>query len=472
MRSERGTDLPVILLRDDLLPLFGSEATPATAHACRFHRAGSTAHRIAATISFRANSCLPSGVNRPVTQSFDARGSGGPIGSPDATSHSSTVPSALDVARVRPSGENSTHMTKPRPTASGVPTSRHSSVDHRCTLPSTWPVASRRPSGENATARTSLSAASLATRSPLSTSRISTPSAACVAESEGDRDLGAVRAEVQPEGVWLHARRRPDRLAPGEIPVAHVPPDARRRTTGRAERKCLLDGAVVTARDPEHRSGIGARPPARGSSSGPMRRPRPDVPDPNQASTAGHRQAAPVGCVVDGRRRRPVEGLERAGSAQGLDVDELDAAVEPCRCERAPFGADGERGREALLGDPRDARAKRAREPAIAGHVPRSRGRVGARRVESVPVGTESLARDGPVVPGERLHGTSFAQAPHEQAAVIASGGEPAAVGAEHHAGDGRAMTAPQPLDLPGRADRACGSLRCRSRARASCRRR
>ena len=82
--------------------------------------------------------------------------------------------------------------------------------------------------------------------------------------------------------------------------------------------------------------------------------------------------------------------------------------------ERAPVGAEGEGGRGGLARVVDGVGAEGPPEPAVAGHVPDSRGRVVARRVEGAPVGAERLAPDRAIVALEGLDRPSLPQVPDD----------------------------------------------------------
>ena len=132
--------------------------------------------------------CPPSRLKMLATKSSRCTTSGAPMARRLATSQSCTVPSALDVASVRPSGVKRALRTRcPCPRMPG-PAGFQSSVEKNMPVPLYWPTNSSVPSGENATERAISSSGGLPTSRPETTSRTSTPRSRPAAASS--RPLG------------------------------------------------------------------------------------------------------------------------------------------------------------------------------------------------------------------------------------------------------------------------------------------
>ena len=166
-------------------------------------------------------------------------------------------------------------------------------------------------------------------------------------------------------------------------------------------------------------------------SSGPTRFPDPASQRPTPPPAPATASRRPSGEYSIASADLSGEGLETAGPAQRLGVDQVHPAVDPRDRERAAVGADGER-RGALAGLVEGVGAERPPEPAVAGHVPDDRAGVVGGRVERAPVGAEGLAPHRATVALESLDRASLSQVPDDHLAVpVRAGDERAPVGAE-----------------------------------------
>ena len=166
-------------------------------------------------------------MNRAVTHASGRPGSGGPIGSCDSTSQSATVPSSLDVASVRPSGEKSTPSTNPAIDGQRPPTCCQPSVAQR-TAAAVDLAACQQPAVRGEGDRTDLGVGAQP-RDPLAALHVDDLDAVGprVAVAERDRELRPVGAEREPDHERREVERRADRLPRVEIPDPQLAPDAR-----------------------------------------------------------------------------------------------------------------------------------------------------------------------------------------------------------------------------------------------------
>ena len=256
------------------------------------------------------------GSGRCATNASRCTTSGAPIDRRLATSQSCTVPSALDVASVRPSGvKRALRIRWPWPRMPG-PAGFQSSVEKNVPVPLYRPTNSSLPSGENATERASSSSGGLPTSRPEATSRTSTPRSP------------PAPASSRPSGLNVQLVGREVALERG-LPAAADVPDQQPAVVA-ADVSCGDEAPVGRERD--------RLDPAAQAFEAPDRCQRARVPEPELALVARDRQQAPVRAEV-GRERRLVERLEDGARLERGGVEQLDRAV-----ARASRPASGRRG--------------------------------------------------------------------------------------------------------------------------------
>ena len=378
-------------------------------HACCIQTSGSTSQRIA----------LPGVGDREqaIAVGREARRHRASPAGPEAASRSaagSRRPRARPCRRRarwpgcgRP-GRTPAPESRPPPRASGCPTRRQPSVAQTSAPPSTLAA------GEQAAVGGEGDRADLAVGAqpgePLAAagSRTSTPSGSRLAPEEpnGIASCEPSGLNANPSTAGPRCSGRPTSFASSRSQIRTAPPSRPRRAGPPTEgERPDVRGVVPLGAD-------------RGAQERADALPRPGVPEADAATCSGDRQPAPVGRVLDRERRPAGEGLEAAGPAQRLGVDQVHPAVLPRDRERAAVGAEGER-RGALARLVEGVGAERPSEPAVAGHVPDDHARVVAGRVEGAPVGAEGLAPHDATVALESLDRASLPHVPDDHLPAV-----------------------------------------------------